>query len=131
MVGGRRVVVGAVLVDGHSRVLAAERTEGGWEFPGGKVEPGESEPEAVIRECQEELGVPVALDGALDGGQPIAGGGYELRLWTGRVVHGEPVPLVHARLRWVPVTELTELDWLPADRPFLPQVLARLCRNHS
>jgi NTP pyrophosphohydrolases including oxidative damage repair enzymes len=122
----RRIVVGAVLVDGWGRVLAAERTDGGWEFPGGKVEPGESDPQALVRECREELGVPVRLDGTLEGSQPIADSGYLLRLWTGRIVHGEPAPLVHARLRWVSATELNGLDWLPADRPFLPQVRTHL-----
>lgn len=122
----RPTVVGVVLVDGTGRVLAAERSEGGWEFPGGKVEPGESEPDTAVRECAEELGVAVAVESALDGAEPIGDSGYQLRLWTGRIVSGEPAALVHARLRWVPVAELAELDWLPADRPFLARIAHHL-----
>lgn len=121
-----QVVVGAVLVDARRRVLAAERTEGGWEFPGGKVEPGESEPDAAVRECAEELGVPVVVDAALDGAEPIAESDYLLRLWTGRIIQGEPATRVHSRLRWVSADELAGLDWLPADRPFLTRIADHL-----
>jgi 8-oxo-dGTP diphosphatase len=112
-----RVVVGVALLDGAGRVLAARRRHPpGWELPGGKVEPGESEPEAVVRECREELGVTVRVAGRVGPDVPV-GDGWTLRAWTGRIVAGEPVPYEHAELRWVPLAELDRLDWLPGDRP--------------
>jgi 8-oxo-dGTP diphosphatase len=121
----RRVVVGVALRDGAGRVLVARRHGGGWEFPGGKVEPGESEPAAAVRECLEELGVRVAVTGRLPGSQPC-GNGYRLRVWTGRVVAGEPRPLAHAELRWVGSGELAGLAWLPADVPFQTEIARKL-----
>jgi 8-oxo-dGTP diphosphatase len=130
-------VVGAAVVDGR-RVLVAQRSggpyDGLWEFPGGKVEPGESDLSALVRECREELGfdvVPqaflgeVLLDGSVAGG---VAGSSTLRVWWARSAGGEPVAREHAQLRWVGAGELTELDWIAADRPLLPAVRALLER---
>jgi 8-oxo-dGTP diphosphatase len=112
-----RVVVSAALLDGVGRVLAARRRRpDGWEFPGGKVEPGETEPQALVRECREELGVTVEVGARLGPDVPV-GGGWTLRAWTGRIVTGEPVAREHAELRWVPLPELHRLAWLPGDVP--------------
>lgn len=124
-----RVVVAVALLDDQGRVLAAERRSGGWELPGGKVEPGESPEAALVRECREELGVEIVLTGRLHGEQPMAAGrpdgGAVLRAWTGRVARGEPAPVVHRRLRWLPPDRIGEVDWLAADRPFVAQLAAR------
>ncbi|MGY1604514.1 (deoxy)nucleoside triphosphate pyrophosphohydrolase [Geodermatophilus sp. SYSU D00815] len=131
-------VVGAAVVDGD-RVLVAQRAggpyAGRWEFPGGKVEPGESDLSALVRELREELGVDVVpqafvgevlLDGVVAGGEP---GASTLRVWWARVSGGgEPVAHEHAELRWVRAGELDALDWIPADRPLLPAVRALLTR---
>ncbi|MFD2092034.1 (deoxy)nucleoside triphosphate pyrophosphohydrolase [Blastococcus deserti] len=124
-------VVGAAIVD-DGRVLVAQRAggpfDGLWEFPGGKVEPGESELSALVRECAEELGAAiepgafvgeVLLDGVVGGGAP---GASTLRVWSARLVGKEPVAHEHAALRWVRADELEALDWIPADRPLLPAV---------
>nr|WP_246215061.1 (deoxy)nucleoside triphosphate pyrophosphohydrolase [Modestobacter muralis] len=129
-------VVGAALVDDRRRVLVAQRGTGGlaglWEFPGGKVERGESDLSALVRECREELGVlitpgsflgEVPLDGVVAGGAP---GASTLRVWSGRVTGGELVAHEHSELRWLPADELEALDWIPADRPLLPAVRALL-----
>jgi mutator protein MutT len=121
-------VVGAAIVrDG--RVLAARRSAphplaGGWEFPGGKVEPGESEADALVRECQEELGVTVAVTERLGQAraEPIV-----LTLYAAELAAGAPAPLVdHDELRWVLAAELDSLAWLPIDRELLPAVRKRL-----
>ena len=130
-------VVGAALVEGR-QVLVAQRGSGSlaglWEFPGGKVERGESHLSALVRECTEELGVEVApqaflgevpLDGVVAGGAP---GASTLRVWWGRIVAGELVAHEHSELRWLPAGELADLDWIPADRPLLPAVRALLAR---
>jgi 8-oxo-dGTP diphosphatase len=129
-------VVGAALVDDRRRVLVAQRSSGPlaglWEFPGGKVEPGESDLSALVRECTEELGVQVApggflgevpLDGVVAGGEP---GASTLRVWWGRIAAGELVAHDHTELRWMDADQLEGLDWIAADRPLLPAVRARL-----
>jgi 8-oxo-dGTP diphosphatase len=124
-----RIVVGAAIVrDG--RVLAARRsappaTAGGWEFPGGKVEPGESPPAALIRECREELGVTVSV-GELLGTAPIPPG-FELHVYAATLAAGTPRALQdHDELRWLAAAELDDVPWLPADRPVLRAVRERL-----
>jgi 8-oxo-dGTP diphosphatase len=131
-------VVGAALVDDRRRVLVAQRGSGSlaglWEFPGGKVEPGEDDLAALVRECREELGVDVLphaflgevpLDGVVAGGVP---GASTLRVWWGQVAGGELVAHEHTELRWTPAEELEDLDWIPADRPLLPAVRSLLAR---
>lgn len=123
------IVVGAALLH-EGRVLAARRSAppevaGGWEFPGGKVDDGEDEPAALVRECREELGVEVEPLHRLGGEQPLKPG-YVLRLWAARLVAGEPAPLEdHDQLRWLAVDELGAVAWLAADQPYVPLV-ARL-----
>jgi 8-oxo-dGTP diphosphatase len=125
-------VVGAAIVDG-GRVFVAQRAggpyDGCWEFPGGKVERGESELSALVREIEEELGVAidpqdflgeVVLDGVVAGGAP---GSSTLRVWWARIAGGGlPVAREHAQLRWVGVADLDDLDWIAADRPLIPAV---------
>jgi 8-oxo-dGTP diphosphatase len=130
-------VVGAAVVEGD-RVLVAQRHggpyDGCWEFPGGKVEPGESELAGLVRECREELGLDVApqafvgevvLDGVVAG---APAGSSTMRLWWARAVGGSADALEHAELRWVRGEELDALDWIPADRPLLPAVRTLLTR---
>ena len=131
-------VVGAAVVRG-GEVLVAQRGSGPlaglWEFPGGKVEPGEDHETALVRECAEELGITVApedflgevpLDGAVAGGAP---GTSTLRVWSARLVAGEPVAHEHRELRWVRAGDLEALDWIAADRPLLPAVRGLLTRS--
>lgn len=124
-----RVVVGAAIVS-DGRVLAARRSEpprlaGGWEFPGGKVEAGETLAAACLREIREELGCEVAVVEELAGTVPVLQG-YVLRLLVVELVGGEPVPLEHDALRWLAADELHEVQWLDAELPFLSDVLDRL-----
>lgn len=122
-----RVVVAAVaLVDDlavPTRLLAARRNApaalaGGWEFPGGKVEPGESPEEAAVREAREELGVEVEL-GALIGTRPWPLGElHEMWLWWAvvRPSEPEPQPLVdHDEVRWLTRATLHDVPWLEND----------------
>ena len=122
-------VVGAAIVR-HSRVLAARRTAppaaaGRWELPGGKVEPGEDAADALEREVAEELGCTVEVTGWLTGRAPI-GETHELTVAFARLVSGEPEPTEHDQVRWLARHELDEVDWLEPDRPFLPEIAARL-----
>jgi 8-oxo-dGTP diphosphatase len=131
----RRDVVGAALVDDldrPSRLLAARRTEpaalaGGWEFPGGKVDPGESPLQALHREVREELGVGIRLGAAIPGplgmGLWPLGADFAMAVWLAVVVDGEPRPLEdHDLLTWLGPTDLYAVPWLPADLPIVRAV---------
>jgi 8-oxo-dGTP diphosphatase len=113
-------VVAAALVE-NARVLAARRiTPSGWEFPGGKVEPGELPESALERECREELGIEVRCLALLATASDTR---IELQLWHVRRVAGTPTALEdHHELRWVGPDELAALDWLPIDRGLLDVV---------
>ncbi len=120
------LVVGvAILVDG--RVLAARRQDGGWEFPGGKVEDAESPEQAAVREIHEELGCAVEVTGWLTAVVPIRAG-LELRVVTARLVDGEPVPRPgeHSALRWLTPDQFGAVAWLAADQPFVSELTALL-----
>jgi 8-oxo-dGTP diphosphatase len=126
-----QLVVGAAIVRGGA-VLAARRTRpvelaGQWELPGGKVEPGESPDEAVVRELREELGCEVVVTEWLDRTVPVRPG-LVLRVAVVHLISGEPVPVEHDRVRWLSTGELDDVDWLDADQPFLPDLRVLLAR---
>jgi 8-oxo-dGTP diphosphatase len=110
------VVAAAIVRDG--RLLAARRTQpsrhaGGWEFPGGKVEPGEDDATALGRECEEELGIGIAVGPRLG---EATDGDVRIVLYGATIEHGEPAPLEdHDALRWLAPDELDSVAWLPID----------------
>ncbi|HKS98374.1 MAG TPA: (deoxy)nucleoside triphosphate pyrophosphohydrolase [Rugosimonospora sp.] len=118
------MVVGAAIVD-RGRVLACARADppalaGRWEFPGGKVEDGETETEALVRECEEELGVRVRIGTRVGDDVPMAHGRAILRVYHAQLCNGDvPQRLEHAELRWLGGHELDSVDWLPADAPIV------------
>ncbi|WP_327089488.1 (deoxy)nucleoside triphosphate pyrophosphohydrolase [Nonomuraea sp. NBC_01738] len=126
------VVVAAVITDGR-RVLAAQRAEppslaGGWEFPCGKVDPGESDEDALVRECREELGVEVAVGRRVGGDWPLSAG-YVLRVWLATVVAGELEAKEHLALRWLGPGEYYSVEWLGGDLPVMEAVADLLAQG--
>lgn len=136
-------VVGAALVDSlaaPTKLLAARRTApeqfaGMWEFPGGKVEPGESCEEGLHREIREELGVDVRLGAEVHGpgdqGWPL-NDKAAMRVWLAEITDGAPAPLEdHDELRWVALDprELAALAWIPADLPIVAAMLDAALRS--
>ena len=131
-VKSRKVIVAAAIIT-DGRVLACERSAppevaGRWEFPGGKVEPGETDEQALARECVEELGVRVAVGARIGPDVSLAHGRAVLRVFAVRLLDGdEPRALEHTAMRWLSVDELDTVHWLPADKPIvaaLPPLLA-------
>jgi 8-oxo-dGTP diphosphatase len=125
-----RVVVAAALLH-EGRLLAARRSAppelaGRWELPGGKVEPGETPEQALVRELREELGIEAEAVERLPGAWPLKPG-LELQVWTARLVHGDPRPLQdHDALRWLAPAEAGQVDWLDQDRAAVADAVRRL-----
>ncbi|WP_167133174.1 (deoxy)nucleoside triphosphate pyrophosphohydrolase [Paramicrobacterium chengjingii] len=122
-------VVGAVIVRDGS-VLAAKRGKqkaqaGLWEFPGGKIEAGESPDAALRREITEELGCTVIVGERVETTTHVYGTvAIELTTFLCSLVEGEPVASEHAELRWVAASGLHDLEWAPADIPAVKKIAA-------
>lgn len=136
MTDGPLIVAAVALLDGNNRVLvqqrAAGKAHGGlWEFPGGKLEAGETPAAALVRELAEELAIVVTPDDLtpLAFGTDAAGArSLLLLLFTARRWRGEPRAVEAAALRWATLAALAELPMPPADRP-LVTALQRLLRD--
>jgi 8-oxo-dGTP diphosphatase len=121
------VVVAAALVDRDGRLLVQQRPEGLsmaglWEFPGGKVEPGETPEQALIRELGEELGIDVeqaCLAPACFASDMLGDRHLLLLLYVCRKWRGTPVAHHASALRWVRPVELHGLAMPPADKPLI------------
>ena len=123
-VKSRKVIVAAAIIT-DGRVLACERSAppevaGRWEFPGGKVEPGETDEQALARECVEELGVRVEVGARIGPDVTLAHGRAVLRVFAVQLLDGdEPRALEHTAMRWLSADELDSVHWLPADKPIV------------
>ena len=123
------VVAGAILRDG--KVFGACRSYGAyagtWEFAGGKVESGETDAAALVREMQEELGVVVAVEellGTVDHDYPEYH--MNMRLDLCRLVEGEPQLRVHSEGRWLERADLYSVPWFAADMDIIRRIEPRL-----
>lgn len=130
------MVVAAALADRDGRVLLQQRRPGRamaglWEFPGGKVEPGERPEAALVRELEEELGIhvaPAALAPAAFASAENGGRHMLLLLYLCRDWRGEPRALDASALKWLRPAEMAALPMPPADEPLIP-LLEALIRD--
>jgi 8-oxo-dGTP diphosphatase len=125
-------VVCGVISNAEGKLLACLRPAGKhlagkWEFPGGKVDPGESQEAALTRELQEELGISVQVGSAL---RPVVWSYQKqwIRLspYYCRILQGDPQPLVHEQLTWCAPADFGSLLWADADQPILREILDQM-----
>lgn len=121
-------VVAAIMADGEQRIFATQRGYGEfkdmWEFPGGKVEAGESREDALRREIREEL------DTEIDVEEHLCTVDYDylsfhltMHCYMCSVISGGLVLKEHEAARWLAPEELDSVDWLPADLEILPKIV--------
>lgn len=127
----RVLEVVAALIRREERFLACQRPADKarallWEFPGGKVEPGESGPEALVRECREELNVVLSVgDAFMDVTHEYPDLTVHLTLYEAEIAQGEPKKLEHHDIRWITPGEMDALAFCPADQVFLNEIKKR------
>lgn len=129
----KNVAVVCAIIERGNLILAAQRSESmpmslKWEFPGGKIEPGETAKESLRREIKEELGVAIEVNEAL----PSSRHDYPaltvtLYPFICSIAAGEIQLHEHAAIVWLPPEQLPELDWAEADLP----VLAAYCQQRN
>ena len=121
-----RVVAGAIVE--NNTLLVAQRNEEMssplcWEVPGGKVEDGESDQQALIRELQEELAIDVEVQDFLATSTVVVRDRkIEMLVYRCRIQRGDPRAIEHKQIQWMTTEQLSALSWAPADIPILPQL---------
>ncbi|MBG9812052.1 NUDIX hydrolase [Bacillus endophyticus] len=120
-------VVAAIIKD-KDKILIAQRNSkdhlaGKWEFPGGKIEPGETPEECLVREIREELRIDIEIGSFYDdnvyGSKDQA---IHLLFYWAEVINGKVTAVVHDDVKWITIKELASFDFAPADIPIVKRL---------
>ena len=99
-----------------------------WEFVGGKVEPGETKEQALIRECQEELAITLSVGNVfMDVTHEYPDIVVHLTLFNATISEGEPQKIEHNDIKWITPSEIPNYDFCPADE----EILVKICEKHK
>jgi len=124
------VDVVAALVWDHGKFMICQRPANKarpllWEFVGGKVEPGETKEQALIRECQEELAITLSVgDVFMEVVHEYPDINIKLTLFNATIADGVPTLLEHNDIRWISVDEIENFEFCPADTEILERIKA-------
>ena len=101
-----------------------------WEFVGGKVEPGETKEQALIRECQEELAITISVDDVfMDVVHEYPDITVHLTLFNATIAEGIPQKLEHNDIKWINPVEIPQYNFCPADEEILAKIIRMKCVN--
>lgn len=132
----KTIKVAAAIIKNNDMILATQRGygdfKGGWEFPGGKLEPGENSVDALKREIKEELDTEIEVENLLytvEYDYPkfhLSMDCFICRLLSNNIVLRE-----HEALRWLNIDEIDTLNWLPADKVLIPKIKENIFKCQS
>lgn len=102
-----------------------------WEFVGGKVEPGETKEQALVRECQEELAITLSVGNVfMDVVHEYPDITIHLTLFDATIKEGIPQKMEHNDIRWITPYEIPQYEFCPADKAILQQIVCKYCSEH-
>ena len=124
-------IIKAINEDGEPIIFATQRGygdfKGGWEFPGGKIEEGETPQEALVREIKEELETEISVGELIDTIEyDYPTFHLSMDCFWAEIVSGDLVLTEHEAAKWLPKDELTSVEWLPADITLIEKVRAEI-----
>ncbi|UPQ86694.1 (deoxy)nucleoside triphosphate pyrophosphohydrolase [Ignavigranum ruoffiae] len=124
-------VVAAAIYNDRDQILCFQRGPGRslaglWEFPGGKIEPGESQEEALIREIKEELKAELIISQYIgEAAYDYDFGRVEMKLYSATITDNQYQLTEHLQAKWVDRSQLMSLDWAPVDIPLAQELMTK------